>query len=195
MTPVPGVQEVKRATHKAAYVFVLALVMVASIAITAIASPGGIATVAGTGVSGYSGDAGSATAAKLNAPRAAINAGGGYLIADTANNRIRRVDGSGTITTVAGTGTAGSTGDGGAAAAAKLSAPGAVTLDPSGGYWIADTANNKIRRVDAGGTITKVAGTGTAGFAGDGGRRFGQAERARWRGGPLGWRVSDCGHH
>jgi NHL repeat len=128
-------------------------------------------TKAGTGTAGSIGDGATAAAAQLNGPRGLAQlADGSILVADTTNNRIRRIAPDGTITTVAGTGTAGSVGDGGAAAAAQINAPRDVAVGPDGvTYFIADTANNKVRRVDAAGTITTVAGTGTAGFAGDGG--------------------------
>jgi NHL repeat len=135
-------------------------------------SPAGtITTVAGTGTAGFSGDGGPATAAELRNPDwVAATADGGFLIADTGNERVRRVSPAGTITTVAGTGTAGFSGDGGPATAAQLNVPGAVAATADGGFLIADFANNRVRRVSPAGTITTVAGTGTAGFSGDGGR-------------------------
>ena len=133
-------------------------------------SPGAtIATVAGTGASGFSGDGGPAIGARLNGPSAvAMAADGGVLIADTANHRVRRVSPGGTITTVAGTGASGFSGDDGPATAAALSAPSGVAATAEGGVLIADTANHRVRRVSPGGTISTVAGT-TRGFSGDGG--------------------------
>jgi hypothetical protein len=125
---------------------------------------GNITTFAGTGVAGAAGDGSSATLAQLAGPSGlSLTAGGGLLIADTTNNKIRLVSG-GTITSVAGTGTAGSTGDGAQALLATVSAPQDVSALPTGtGFLIADTTGNRIRKVDAvGGTITTVAGTGTA---------------------------------
>ncbi|MEX2196895.1 MAG: hypothetical protein WD844_16595 [Thermoleophilaceae bacterium] len=99
----------------------------------------------------------------------AATADGGFLIADADNHRVRRVSPAGTITTAAGTGTAGFSGDGAPATAAQLSFPAAVALTADGGFLIADIANNRVRRVSPAGTITTVAGTGTAGSLGDGG--------------------------
>ncbi len=131
---------------------------------------GTITTVAGTGRRGFSGDDGSATAARLNGPDGvAVDGFGNLYIADTRNNRIRKVDAGGTITTAAGTGTAGFSGDDGPATAAQLNGPAGMAVDGSGNLYIADTRNNRIRKVDAGGTITTAAGTGTAGFNGEGG--------------------------
>jgi hypothetical protein len=123
-----------------------------------------------TNGAGFSGDGGSATGARLNAPaRVAPLAGGGYLIADTNNNRIRRVSAQGLIDTVAGSTTPGSGGDGGPATAASLTLPEGVAATPDGGILIADTGNERVREVAPDGTITTRAGTGTLGFAGDGG--------------------------
>ena len=133
---------------------------------------GSIAIVAGSGPPGYSGDGGPATSAQLNSPQGvAVDASGNFFIADTGNNRIRRVDAAtGIITTVAGNGVGGYSGDGGPATSASLNQPNGVAVDSSGNLFIADTGNHRIRRVDAvTGTITTVAGNGTQGFSGDGG--------------------------
>jgi sugar lactone lactonase YvrE len=129
-----------------------------------------ITAFAGTGVAGYSGDGGAATAAKLNNPEGLhLTSTGDLYIADTNNSVIRKVSPAGIISTFAGT-TAGYTGDGGPATAAKLNLPEAVHLAPSGDVYIADTGNNVIRRVRTGnGIISTIAGTGVAGFSGDGG--------------------------
>ena len=133
-------------------------------------SSGNITTIAGTGVEGYSGDGGKAVEAKLDGPRGVTVDGSGNLyIADSGNRRIRKVDTSGNITTVAGTGVEGYSGDGGKAVEAKLGAPLGVTVDGSGNLYIADSSNRRIRKVDTSGTITTVAGTGVWGFSGDGG--------------------------
>ncbi len=130
---------------------------------------GNISTVAGTGTQGVAGDGGPATAAQLDAPTDVVPVpGGGYFVADSGNGRVRFVSASGTITTFAGT-TPGYSGDGGKAAAAQLSQPRKLSLAPDGAVLIADTGNARVRRVDAGGTITTVAG-GQPGFAGDGGQ-------------------------
>ena len=130
-----------------------------------------ITTYVGTGTAGYSGDGALATLARLNRPQGIHLASNGDLyIADALNSAIRKVAAvTGIITTYAGTGTAGFSGDGGAATSAQLNAPEAMHLNSVGDLYIADTVNNRIRRVSSGGTITTVAGTGTAGSAGDGG--------------------------
>jgi hypothetical protein len=134
-------------------------------------SPGGsISTVAGSAVPGFSGDGGPATAAQLDNPSGVSGTSdGGFLIADSSNKRVRRVSPDGTITTVVGTGTSGSAGDGGPAAAAQLNNPLDVDATADGGFLVADLGDDRIRRVSPGGTITTIAGTGTSGFAGDGG--------------------------
>jgi hypothetical protein len=109
---------------------------------------GTISTVAGTNVAGPLGDGGPATAAYLDSPVGVTAlADGGFLIADQDDNRVRRVDPDGTITTDAGTGTAGSAGDGGMPDSAELAAPADVSVSPEAGYFIADSGNDKIRFV------------------------------------------------
>jgi hypothetical protein len=134
-----------------------------------IATDGTIVTVAGSGVAGSAGDTGPALLAQLNGPRdvAVAPDGVSYFIAETGGNRVRLVDASGVITTFAGTGSAGASGDGSAAALATLSGPSGLSVTPGGGLLIADTTNNKVRLV-SGGTISTVAGTGTASSTGDG---------------------------
>jgi hypothetical protein len=135
-----------------------------------VAPDGTITTIAGNGVRGFAGDGGFAEDAELNEPfGVAPLPDGGYLIDDTDNERIRRVGPDGTITTVAGNGVQGYGGDGGPATAAELDTPHAVVPTPDGGFLIADTYNNRVRRVTPNGVITTVAGTGTSGFSGDGG--------------------------
>ncbi len=137
-------------------------------AVAPVAQADPLTSVAGTGVGAFGGDGGPATSAQLFFPvGVASAAGGGYLIADQVNNRVRRVAADGTITTVAGTGTAGFSGDGGPATAAQLSGPSGVAQTADGGILIADANNNRVRRVGPGGTITTVAGGG--GAFGDGG--------------------------
>jgi uncharacterized protein (TIGR03437 family) len=115
------------------------------------------------------GDGGPATSACV-APKAVVADGTGSLyIADTDQHRIRRVNPAGVISTMAGTGTAGSSGDGGQATNAALNGPAGLWLDGFGSLYIADKGNHRIRKVNASGVVTSVAGTGTAGFTGDGG--------------------------
>ena len=136
------------------------------------AATGIITTVAGNGTFGFSGDGGLAIDASLNDPiGVAVDSAGNLFIADTFNQRIRRVDAAtGIITTVAGNGTFGFSGDGGLATDASLSRPTAAALDSAGNLFIADQSNQRVRRVDAAtGIMTTVAGDGTFGYAGDGG--------------------------
>jgi sugar lactone lactonase YvrE len=137
---------------------------------------GVITTVAGTGTSGFSGDGGPATSARLDAPvYVEVDGKGNLYIADLHNHRIRRVDSKGIITTFAGTGQAGFSGDGGPATKARLfatagdecEAPGGMAVDAQDNLYVADTG--AVRRIDRTGTITTVAGTGDWGFSGDGG--------------------------
>ncbi len=135
-----------------------------------VSASGIIATVAGNGHGGFAGDGGPATAAKLFSPsRAVPTPDGGFLIADSFNYRIRKVSAAGTITTVAGSGTPGFSGDGGPATRARLYEPESVELSADGGFLIADRLNHRIRKVSADGTIRTVAGNGTPGSFGDGG--------------------------
>lgn len=127
-------------------------------------------TFAGGTQSGAGGDGGQATAANLNKPQAlAVDASGNVYIADNGNNKIRKVSPSGIISTFAGTGVAGGSGDGGAATSATLREPSGVTVDPSGNLYIADTGNHRIRKVSSVGVISTVAGNGLRGSSGDGG--------------------------
>ncbi len=135
------------------------------------ATTGIIDTVAGIGKqNGYTGDGGLATAAKLDKPRGVwVDGSGNIYIADTENNRIRMMDATTQIiTTIAGNGGSGYTGDNGPATAAELRKPNGVVVDVSGNIYIADTDNNVIRMVDATTQfITTVAGTGSGGYSGD----------------------------
>jgi uncharacterized protein (TIGR03437 family) len=134
-----------------------------------LASGGTIATVAGNGNYSYSGDSGQATSAQLNTPQAvAVDSSGNLYIADTVNNVVRKVTAAGVISTIAGNGTAGSGGDGGAATSAQLHSPQGIAVDASGGIYISDTQNARVRKI-SNGTINTVAGSGTAGYGGDGG--------------------------
>jgi sugar lactone lactonase YvrE len=133
-------------------------------------SNGTIRTIVGTGAKGFRGDNGPATKAELADPKGIIfDAAGNLLIADTANNRIRKVDSNGIITTVVGTGAHGSAGDGGPALQAALWEPRTLTVGGGGEIYVAEPKVHRIRKVDANGVITRLAGTSTPGFAGDGG--------------------------
>ena len=131
---------------------------------------GVISTVAGNGNPGFSGDGGPATAAQLQDPKSVWVAPSGELyIADSANERIRRVDRQGVITTIAGNGVPGFAGDGGPAVAAQFDGPRGVAGDSAGNLYVADDNNHRVRRIDAAGVVTTLAGNGTAASAGDGG--------------------------
>jgi uncharacterized protein (TIGR03437 family) len=131
---------------------------------------GVLEVVAGNGIRAFSGDGGEATNASLFSPWGiAVDAAGNIFIADTGNHRIRKVSPDGIISTVAGSGVRGSSGDGGPATAASLNEPNGVALDSGGNLYIADTANHRIRKVTPGGIISTVAGTGRPGLIGDGG--------------------------
>jgi sugar lactone lactonase YvrE len=135
-----------------------------------VAADGTISTFAGMGVAGFAGDGGPATKAWLAKPSGVVvGRGGSVYIADTTNNRVRVVGPGGTITTVAGDGSTGFSGDGGPATAARLNRPTGLALDAAGNLFIADTANQRVRMVTNAGTITTVAGTDVQGYSGDGG--------------------------
>jgi len=129
---------------------------------------GDISTFAGNGNDGFSGDGGPATSAEINFPEGvAVDSQGNLYIADSNNLRVRKVTPDGTISTVAGNGTGGYSGDGGPATSAELNYPDAVAVGSHGDVYIADTSNYRIRKVTTGGTITTVAGNGTSGYSGD----------------------------
>ena len=133
-------------------------------------SAGNLTRVAGTGKAGYSGDGGPAANAQLDSPQGlALDLAGNLYIADYYNQRVRRVSPNGVIITVAGNGVAGHSGDSGPATSAQLNSPQGVAVDSAGNLYIADSGNQRIRRVSANGTITTAAGTGTAGYSGDSG--------------------------
>lgn len=134
-------------------------------------NPAGIISrFAGNGTYGYGGDNGLAVNAMLSYPRGiAVDTFGNVYICDADNNRIRKVDTSGIITTIAGTGMAGNSGDNGPATSAQLNSPIGIFHDNSGDIYIADFYNNRIRMISTSGIITTVAGTGVSGFSGDDG--------------------------
>lgn len=136
-----------------------------------VGTDGIITTIAGNGVAGLTGDGANATSAELNFPTGvSVGSGGTLYIADSANQVIRKVT-NGVISTVAGTGQQGYSGDGGPAVSAQLDTPTGVAVDPNvvGQIYIADRHNHRVRIVAANGTITTVAGTGQPSFSGDGG--------------------------
>jgi hypothetical protein len=154
------------------------LVAVSAKAQIAIPAAGVLSTIAGTGAQTYSGDGGLATAAALNAPGpVAVDTAGNVYFIDQGNAfRIRKITAAtGIITTIAGNGTLGYTGDGGPATAAEFWEPLGIAVDTAGNVYIGDTGNNRIRKITAStGIVTTIAGSGysggiTGGFSGDGG--------------------------
>ncbi|MEI8280291.1 MAG: hypothetical protein WCG87_11050, partial [Bacteroidota bacterium] len=131
---------------------------------------GVITTIAGNGTAGYNGDNISPSTAELNGPTNVFKNQNGVYITDRNNNRIRLVGNGNIITTVAGNGTTGYTGDNGPALSATLNSPAGITIDASNNLYIADYGNNCIRKVTFSGTITTIAGNGTQGNSGDGGQ-------------------------
>ena len=142
---------------------------------------GVVTRIAGNARPGYSGDGGPATSAQLMLdrfyigdvgplpPGIAVDGGGNVYVADNGNNRIRRISPDGIITTVAGNGTYGFSGDGGPATSAQLSSVAGMAVDVAGNLWFADSSANRIRQVSSNGIISTVAGTGVCGFSGDSG--------------------------
>jgi trimeric autotransporter adhesin len=129
-----------------------------------------ISTYAGNGVNAFSGDGGQAVNASISdILSVALDPAGNLYIADSSNRRIRKVAPGGTITTVAGTGVQGYTGDGGQAISATLGRPVAVTLDVAGNLYYVDSVDQCVRRIDTNGIISTVAGNGVQAFSGDGG--------------------------
>ena len=129
-----------------------------------------VTLIAGNGSPGYSGDGSPAISAQLNYPGGiALDSSRNLYIADTSNSRIRKVTPQGVISTVAGTGEAGFSGDGGPATSARINYPRDIAVDSSGNLFIADSINYRIRKVTPEGVISTVSGTGTSGFSGDGG--------------------------
>ncbi|MEJ0089194.1 MAG: immunoglobulin domain-containing protein [Limisphaerales bacterium] len=128
-----------------------------------------ISTVAGNGVLGFYGDNGAATNAGLSPFNVSVDAFDNIFIADSSNNRIRKVNTNGIISTVAGNGTNGFSGDGAAATNATLGTPYSVAVDGLGNLFIADQSNVRVRKIDTNGIITTVAGNGSAFYSGDGG--------------------------
>lgn len=135
-----------------------------------VTAKGIISTIAGTGTAGFTGDGDLGTLAKIADVHAiAVDKNGNVYIADTSNSRVRKIDSKGIITTFAGNGTRGFSGDGAAATSAQLTLPGGLAVDGNGNVYISDYGNATVRKVTSAGTISTVAGTGTWGFSGDGG--------------------------
>jgi len=129
-----------------------------------------ITTIAGTDIPGFSGDGGPADAAELDSPSGvAVDPEGNVYFIDTRNQRIRRIDAQGIITTIAGNGEVGYSGDGGPATDARLHSPEHLWVDAEGNVFVADTYNRRVRKIDTDGIITTVAGNGSQSFSGDGG--------------------------
>jgi len=127
-------------------------------------------TLAGNQVADFGGDGGPGIAARLWAPEGiALDAAGNLYVADTGNHRVRKITRDGRISTVAGNGLLGASGDGGLATEASLNSPRGVAVDAAGNLFISDTGNHRIRKVTTAGVINTVAGVGTEGFSGDGG--------------------------
>lgn len=128
-----------------------------------------ITTVAGTGVAGYNGDARPAIAAQLNWPAGvSFTATGDLLISEPSGHRVRRVDSRGVISTIAGNGIAGDSGDGGLASSAKVSGPRSAIEAPDASIYVGEETGNRVRRIAPDSTISTVVGTGVSGFSGDG---------------------------
>ncbi|HEV3311302.1 MAG TPA: LuxR C-terminal-related transcriptional regulator [Chloroflexota bacterium] len=139
--------------------------------IRVVAKDGRISTFAGTGAAGNAGDGGPAAQSQLNIPQGlAVDSAGNVYIADTLNDRVQRVDADGTITTVAGTGEAGYSGDGKPGREARLNLPTGLAVGSGDTLFIADTGNNVVRQLGPDGAIHTVAGTGEAGYRGEAGR-------------------------
>jgi hypothetical protein len=135
-----------------------------------VSAGGVISTLVGTGFAGFSGDGGPAAGAQLNLPYGlAVDLAGCVYIADLGNQRVRRVGPDGTITTIAGTGFKAASGDGGPAVQASLMTPRNVAVDAAGNLYFSEFEGHRIRKVTPDGRIFTVAGTGLAGFRGDGG--------------------------
>jgi sugar lactone lactonase YvrE len=135
-----------------------------------ITSSGIITTIAGNGTFGFSGDNGPATKAEFKYPGGiALGSGGDIYVSDYANHVIRKINATGIITTFAGTGTVGNTGDNGAATNAELWGPNGVYVDKEGNIYVTDNYANVVRKINSSGIITTIAGNGTQGYSGDNG--------------------------
>jgi uncharacterized protein (TIGR03437 family) len=157
-----------------------------------VSAAGVISTVAGTGVPGYAGDGGPAVSAQLACPHGvAADASGNVYIADTGSQRVRKISAAGLISTIAGNGLNGFAGDGGPAVKAQLFAPSNLALDSTGNLYIADTGNNRIRRISLDGVIDTVAGGGQVPVASN---NDGVPATAATLGAPQGVAVDSAGN-
>ena len=127
-----------------------------------------ISTVAGNNTPGYSGDGGAATDAQLSPTAIAVDRAGNLYITDGRASVIREVNTSGTISTFAGTGTPGFSGDGGSAASAQLNRPAGIAIDTAGNIYVADSRNFVVRKINTSGVINTIAGSNVTGYSGDG---------------------------
>ena len=131
-------------------------------------SPAGVITTVVGGVTGFSGDNGPASAAAIDRPSGLeLDAAGNLYFVDAGNHRVRRIATNGVITTVAGNGTLVHSGDGGLAVNAGFAAPSGLAIDGAGNLFVSDSTSHRVRKITTGGMISTVAGTGTAGYAGD----------------------------
>ena len=155
---------------KHAWCVLVAFVCAAPIVLGGAALPRSLYRVETMAGSGRNGDGGPALTAQMgNIQGIAFDLHGNLYLSDTDNHRVRKVDAAGVITTVAGTGQAGYTGDDGPATAARLNLPYGLAVDRAGSIYVADLGNNRVRRIDPGGTIRTFAGTGAHGTSGDNG--------------------------
>ena len=147
---------------------VLAISLLPALCLAQTAPSFNISAAVGNGTAGFSGDGSAAVSAEVNFPSSmALDSSGNLYIADQANFRIRKVDTSGNISTIAGTGTSGNTGDGAAATSANIGSAGGIAVDKSGNIYFTDPANNVVRKISSAGTITRFAGNTTLGYTGD----------------------------
>ncbi len=151
---------------------------------------GSIRTIAGIGTPGFSGDGLPATSARIDSPGSvAVDGANNLYVLDNGNHRIRKITPGGIISTVAGTGLRGYSGDNGPALFAEFDSPSAIATDSAGDLYVADSGNHRIRRIDTAGFITTIAGNGLDGDAGDGGQAIDAALNS-----PGGIAVDDAGN-